>query len=167
MHDEMLFVDEVETRPDAGGPPWLLLIVDDDASVHEVTRLGLAGFSFDGRGVDFLSAYSARQAAEILRQRSDVAVILLDVVMESEMAGLDLVNDIRSDLNNRDVRIVLRTGQAGHLSEYEVLRDYDINDYRVKSELTRQKLVSACLIALRGYRDVCRARDTGSVPSVC
>lgn len=153
MDDDLMFDDGPEAlAPQAA--PWVILVVDDEPSVHDVTRLVLGIFSFEGRTVELLHAYSGEEAAEILQRRPDTAVVLLDVVMETETAGLDLVDRVRRELNNRRVRIVLRTGQASRLSEIEMLRRYEINDYRQKTELTSQKLCSVCVLALRGYRDV-------------
>lgn len=140
-------------------PPWKVLIVDDEPEVHEVTRLVLGTFRFAERGLQFLSAFSAAQAREILAAHEDVAVLLLDVVMESEQAGLGLVRTIREDLHNPFVRIVLRTGQAGQAPEHEVIAAYDINDYKEKTELTASRLATTMYSALRAYRDM-RAIET-------
>ncbi len=110
--------------------PWFLLIVEDDASVHQATRFALDGFAFEGRGLRILSAYSGAEARALIAQEPDIAVILLDVVMESEDMGLELVRWIRGELGNDRVRIVLRTGQPGYAPVLQAVRDYDINDYR-------------------------------------
>jgi len=133
---------------------WKIMIVDDDYEVHAVTKLVLDGFSFEGRRLAFLSAYSAQEAKELLRQNPDVAVILLDVVMEGDDAGLRLVRYIREELKNSLVRIVLRTGQPGHAPETKVIVEYDINDYKEKTELTAQKLFTTIVSSLRGFRDL-------------
>jgi CheY-like chemotaxis protein len=91
------------------GSPWRVLIVDDDESVHSISRVVLSDVRFQGRGVEILSAYSGRQAAAILRQSNDVAVVLLDVVMEDDDAGLKLVREIREEMHNTRLRI---TGSA-------------------------------------------------------
>ena len=104
--------------------PWKVLIVDDEPEVHAVTRLVLGGFRFEGIRLDFLSAHSAAEARSLLRRHPDIAVLLLDVVMESEQAGLELVRDVREELANPFVRIVLRTGQAGQAPEHEVIAAY-------------------------------------------
>jgi response regulator RpfG family c-di-GMP phosphodiesterase len=135
-------------------PPWKVLIVDDEPEVHDVTRLVLSGFRFEHRPLAFLSATSGAQAREILRLNPDVAVMLLDVVMEHERAGLEIVRFVREELGNRFVRIVLRTGQPGQAPEHEVITNYDINDYKEKTELTSQKLSTMMFAALRGYRDI-------------
>ena len=155
VDDDIVFLEDGETSAvPSTESPWVVLVVDDEPQVHEVTRLGLTGFEFESRPLFFLHAYSAAEAEHILEQRSDIAVILLDVVMETETAGLDLAERIRERLSNHRTRIVIRTGQASTFTEVEVLRQYDVNDFRVKNDLTLHKLVSALLIALRGYRDI-------------
>lgn len=138
----------------AEGPPWKVLIVDDEPEVHDVTRLVLGSFRFAERPLVLISAYSSREAERLLTEHGDTAVVLLDVVMETEQAGLDLVRTIRGQLGNRFVRIVLRTGQPGQAPEHEVIAAYDINDYKEKTELTSQKLATALYTALRAYRDM-------------
>ncbi len=134
--------------------PWRVLIVDDDMEVHTVTRLILAKTVFKQRRIELLSAYSAAQARQILQTEPGIAVILLDVVMETEDAGLLLVHTIRHDLDNKAVRIILRTGQPGQAPEEQVIIDYDINDYKAKSELTSQKLFTTVIAGLRAYETI-------------
>lgn len=152
--DELLFAEEREPVHARERPGWKLLIVDDEVEVHVITKMVLEGLSFSGKGLTFLSAYSAAQAREILREHGDVAVILLDVVMETGQAGLELVEFIRLELGNRCVRIILRTGQPGQAPEREVITRYDINDYKHKTELTAQKLFSTVTTAIRSFRDL-------------
>ncbi|HTD28953.1 MAG TPA: DUF3369 domain-containing protein [Xanthomonadaceae bacterium] len=134
--------------------PWKLLIVDDEEEVHVVTRLVLSDFLFEGRDLEFLHAYSAKEAKAVLARHPDVALMLVDVVMETDHAGLDLVRYIRAEVGNRFVRIVLRTGQPGQAPEHQVIRDFDINDYKEKTELTSRKLSTLLYAALRAYRDI-------------
>lgn len=160
MSDDFLFADDdpaapVDAATEAEPPaPWIVLIVDDDVAIHATTKMVLRGFRFEGRTVEFLSAASAAEARAILHRTPGVAAILLDVVMESDDAGLQLVRYIRNDLNNRKVRIILRTGQPGQAPEREVIVNYDINDYKAKSELTSQKLFTATVAALRSYQHI-------------
>lgn len=162
MSDEFLFADEEEvasrTAGDAAraddGPPWKILVVDDDAEVHAVTRLALAKLRFAGRGVTLLGAHSAREAANVLAAETDIALVLLDVVMETDDAGLRLVRRIRDEFGNHAVRIILRTGQPGQAPEENVIVDYDINDYKAKTELTTQKLFTTVIAALRAYAHI-------------
>lgn len=134
--------------------PWKVLIVDDEPEVHGVTRMVLEGFIFSGAELEMIDAYSGEEAKRILSKEPDTAVVLLDVVMESPHAGLDVVRFVRKELDNRLVRIILRTGQPGQAPERDVLNGYDINDYKLKTELTSQKLSTAMTTALRAYRDM-------------
>jgi diguanylate cyclase (GGDEF)-like protein len=138
---------------------WKILIVDDEPSVHQVTRLALQDFRFAGRELLFLGAYSASEAISLLTEHPDVALILLDVVMETPDAGLKLVREVRETLGNRAVRIIMRTGQPGQAPERRVVAEYDINDYKEKTELTATKLFTTVFSALRAYRDI-RALET-------
>ncbi|CAA0087168.1 3'3'-cGAMP-specific phosphodiesterase 2 [Zhongshania aliphaticivorans] len=155
LNDSLSLADELATNSvGVNTKPWKLLIVDDEEVVHAVTHLALDGFQLGGRTLEFISAYSGLEAQEILQGQDDIAIILLDVVMETDRAGLDLVHYIRRELNNKFVRIILRTGQSGQSPEQEVITQYDINDYKEKTELTRQKLFSTVYTSLRSYEDI-------------
>jgi two-component system, sensor histidine kinase and response regulator len=133
------------------GRTWRILIVDDEKDIHTVTRLALKSFRFRGKRLEIFSAYSAAEGFEFMAREPDIALVLLDVVMESETAGLGLVQRIRQDLQNSMVRIVLRTGQPGVAREKNVIFEYDINDYKAKTELTSQRLFTTVLLSLKAY----------------
>jgi len=135
--------------------PWWVLIVDDDESIHQITSLVLRGFSFEGRPVQLLHAYSAKDARRMLEQQQNIAVAIVDVVMETNHAGLDLIKAIRGELQQHQIRLILRTGQPGEAPEESVIRDYDINDYKNKTEVTAIKLKTLLYSSLRSYRDIC------------
>jgi len=139
---------------------WRVLVVDDDDDVHAVTRMVLSKMQFKGRGIELLTAYSGVEARKILERERDIAVILLDVVMESDDAGLRLIKVIRDEIGNQSVRIVLRTGQPGQAPEESVIIDYDINDYKAKSELTSQKLFTTVIAALRSFETIISLEKT-------
>ena len=148
--------------PSAGNGVWKVLVVDDEPEVHEITRITLRGFVFDNREVRLFSAYSGREAKEVLARESDIAMILLDVVMEADDTGLALVRYVRDTLKNNAVRIVLRTGQPGKAPEQQVIAEYDINDYKTKPEFTAQKLftsITACLRAYQNLKTIERSRE--------
>jgi len=157
--DDLLLFDD--TTDDAPTPqlyqlnePWKILIVDDEPEVHQVTMLALQRLTYSGRELSFLSAYSAQEAETKLAAYPDIAIALLDVVMETNQAGLSLVRYIRETLGNRTIRIILRTGQPGEAPEEAIIRQYDINDYKTKTELTRQKLCTSILVSLRTYEQL-------------
>lgn len=151
------FADETTTdSADEGIEPraWKLLIVDDDPEVHSISNMVLRNIEFEGSRIELISAYSALEGRKKIETHPDLSVILLDVVMETPSAGLDLVKHIRQVLHNRFVRIILRTGQPGQAPERSVVIDYDINDYKEKTDLTADKLITSVLSALRAYRDI-------------
>ena len=149
-HTAMLTQESAKTAKNT----WKVLIVDDEEEIHVVTRLALHDFSFGGRHLEFVSAYSGAQARQMIQDNPDTAIILLDVVMETDAAGLDVARFIRQELGNHFVRIILRTGQPGLAPERRVLKVYDINDYRAKTELTQDRLFSVIYTALSSYRDL-------------
>jgi len=138
----------------ATGPAWQVLIVDDDDDVHHATQLALRDLSIEGRPIALLHAHSGQEARTMIEANDDLAVVLLDVVMESPDAGLQLVREVRQVLHREAVRIILRTGQPGYAPELDTIRHYDINDYRTKSELTRVRLFTSLTVAVRVYRQM-------------
>jgi response regulator RpfG family c-di-GMP phosphodiesterase len=157
-----LFADQRSSSPlDSSVPtskvvkPWRVLLVDDDEQMHQITHLALMGFRFQNRPLELLSAYSGIEAQEIVAKEDDLALILIDVVMETEYAGLDLVKFIRESCGNSMSRLVLRTGQAGQAPEDKVIQEYEIDDYKEKTDLTTQKLRTLLYSMLRAYRDLC------------
>ncbi|MGY8869749.1 MAG: two-component system response regulator [Pseudomonadales bacterium] len=139
---------------------WTILIVDDEPTVHQVTRFALKDTEVLGRKLNMIHASSTRQAKELLRENPDIALVLLDVVMESHDAGLKLVHHIRESMNNTSVRIVLRTGQPGYAPEREVMVNYDINDYKEKAELTASRLFTTIVAGIRTYQDIVTLKRT-------
>ena len=152
--DELIFAeeDEVEEKPIEAS--WKILIVDDEIEIHNITKLALKEFTFENKLIKFISAYSGKEAKEMIQAHPDIALILLDVVMETEEAGLEVVKYIRDILDNQIVRIILRTGQPGQVPEDVVIVSYDINDYKTKTELTNKKLFTTVVTALRAFRSL-------------
>ena len=149
-------------RPTTNTTPWRILVVDDEEGIHGITRMIFRGYQFENRPIELISALSGQEAREILNNSSDIALILLDVVMESDNEGLRLVDYVRNTLGNHDIRIILRTGHPGFAPETEVIVDYDINDYLSKAELSASRLLTSVVVALRSFRDIetARIRDT-------
>jgi len=148
--------EEPNLSPTLATTTWKVLIVDDDDEVHKVTQLCLLDFSFEEKGIEFINAYSGDEAKKILSERNDIALVLLDVVMESDDSGLKVSKYIRNELENHFTRVVLRTGQPGFAPINDVMQDYDIDGYLAKTEITKHKLNHTCYIALRSYRDLTR-----------
>ena len=166
MRDENMMMDEVHFAEESPAPSsethgsWKIMIVDDDDFVHKVTELTLGDYRYQNTPVEYLHAYSATEARELLHRHPDTAVILLDVVMETENAGLEFARYVRREACNSFVRIILRTGQPGQAPERKVITEYDINDYKHKAELSEQRLFTAITAAIRSYNDL-RTIDHG------
>src|SRR5215510_3319340 len=158
--DIVHLIDDPGDRPPEQGPRWKIAVIDDEPAVHDGTRFALSDYRLNGQGLEILSAYSAAEGRDLMRAHPDVAVVLLDVIMESDTAGLGLVEFIRKELKNETVRIILRTGQPGQAPERRVIVDYDINDYKAKTELTADKLFTALTAALRSYQQLQRMVET-------
>ncbi len=157
--DLIVFADDEDVSDAVCAPEdeehkWRILIVDDDEDVHVVTAAVLRDIRFDNRGLQITSCYSGTSACAFLDANPDVSIILLDVVMETDDAGLRVVRHVRQTLENRKVRIILRTGQPGQAPEKDVIVGYDINDYKSKTGLTAQKLFTTIIAALRSYSDI-------------
>ncbi|SMF69675.1 Signal transduction histidine kinase [Azospirillum oryzae] len=167
--DEILFADEEADGAAAGhgavaaaraaivdpaAAPWPILVVDDESDVHSMTGLLLADVTFQRRRLNLISCFTAADARNVLEHRRDIAVILLDVVMEEDDSGLKLVRWIRDELGNRDIRIILRTGQPGQAPQRDVIVDYDINDYKPKADLSAESLFTAVIAALRAFDQI-------------
>ncbi|TFW17497.1 putative bifunctional diguanylate cyclase/phosphodiesterase [Duganella callida] len=160
--DDLVFLDEHPAPTSTAGARnvWRVMIIDDDEDVHSTTTFALGNLDMQHRPLEFVHAYSASQARELLQHEPEIAVILLDVVMEQDDAGLHLVRYIRETLKLHDVRIILRTGQPGYAPEIDAIRDFDINDYKTKSELTRIKLFTTVTAAIRSYEQIRKINDS-------
>jgi response regulator RpfG family c-di-GMP phosphodiesterase len=152
--EEVHFADETPLQKSESEELWKVMIVDDDDFVHKVTELTLGDYHYQNAPVRYLHAYSGAEARALLREHPDTAVILLDVVMETENAGLEFARHVRQVANNSFVRIILRTGQPGQAPERKIITEYDINDYKHKAELSEQRLFTAITAAIRSYRDL-------------
>ena len=151
IEDEVAPVGAPQAGTSPAAPPWRVLIVDDDVDVHVVTKFSLSNVCFLGRRLSFLHAYSGEEALNTLRNTPDIALVLLDVIMETSDAGLNVARQIRDVLHNQLVRIVLRTGQPGQALEHSIILDYDINDFWCKTDLTTRKLFTTVISSLRAY----------------
>lgn len=150
---------EVIKKEENGKDYWNVLVVDDEEDIHSVTRLSLKGFVHLDKEIKFFHAYSGVEAKAILKENHDIALILLDVVMETNHAGLEVVKYVRSELNNNLTQIVLRTGYPGQAPEREVIVTYEINDYKTKTELTAFKLFTVTLASIRAYNSLMQLDD--------
>lgn len=159
--DVLHLIDDTGTASeDSNARKWKIAVIDDDPAVHDGTRFALSDYSLNGQSLEILSAYSAAEGRKLMAEHGDIAAVLLDVIMETDVAGLELVEFIRNEIRNETVRIILRTGQPGQAPERRVIVQYDINDYKAKTELTADKLFTSLTAALRSYQQLERMVQT-------
>ena len=161
-NDDFLFIDnsDKQVNYDVGnGETWKVLIVDDDPKIHSVTELALADLVVLDRKLEYLHACSGQEACQVIADNTDIALVLLNVVMETDNAGLNVVKYIREQLSRQDIRIVLIAGQADYAPEENVIKDYDINDYKTTNELTRRQLITTVYAAIRSYQQINRVNE--------
>jgi len=143
-----------------------VVLVDDEPDVHEITRLALRNLRIYGLPVRLLSAASKAEGIELLNSLTlglaDISmaqVAIIDVVMETDHAGLELCAHIREVMKNRSMQLYVRTGQPGVAPERSVIDRYDIQGYLAKSEATEDKLYTLVKAGVRQswYTAVSRA----------
>ena len=152
--DDLEFAEESSGGQEIAEDKWKVLIVDDELEVHKMTQMVLQDFVFDGKSLEFLVAASGQEANNILENTQDIGLVLLDVVMEDDHAGLKVVDYTRKTLGNQLVRILLKTGQPGVAPEKETIDNYDIDNYLPKAELSSQRFYTAVRTALRAYKEL-------------
>ena len=128
------------------------MVVDDDEEVHLVTKILLRNLTIDGDPVTLSHCYSSEEAWQWFLDHPDTAVMLLDIVMETESAGIELVRRIRTSYPDHPLRIIVRTGQPGMLNPKELVETLDINDYRTKTELSNISLYTTIVTNVRMYK---------------
>jgi len=152
--DLVPFAEDAPTPVAEEREPWRVLVVDDDEEVHLVTRLTLRALEVEGRPVSLHSAKSRAEAQEVFASGPPFAVALVDVVMESATAGLDLLRWVRRDLRECATRLLVRTGHPGLLEESRIAEEYDIHDYLPKAETSGRSLSARTAGAIRAWRDL-------------
>jgi len=130
-----------------------VLLVDDEQGLLNSLRKYLVNTKEIFSGEQILTASSKAEAIQQLEKNEDIDIIILDVVMETKIAGLDVVEYLRKTLSRATTQIILHTGQAGDFGEIgqegeELMRKYWIN-YFVNKSGNPDKLLSAIYSAIR------------------
>ena len=134
-----------------------VLLVDDEPDVLSVSKLAMRNFEVFGMPITIYTAQSKAEAIELIHSKFSVEaqpgallnLAFIDVVMETDTAGLELCDYIRNTLKNKFTQIYIRTGQPGVAPEREVVDRYDINGYFTKVETTPDKLYSLVKSGIR------------------
>lgn len=148
--------EEEEVVIEKSKSTYKIIVSDDDEEVHTITKLVLDDIKFEGHDLEIYSAFNEKETIELLKKHPNTAILFQDVVMDTHDTGLKIVDYLRKDLKNFITRVILRTGQPGEAPEDRIVIDYDINDYRLKTEMTHQRMITSVYEALRSYRDIVR-----------
>jgi len=132
---------------------WKVLIVDDEEFIHDNLEINLRDMEYEHKKVEFLHAFTAKNAKEIIKNNNEIAVIILDVMMEEDSAGLNFAKFVRAEVKNNDVRILLHTGQPGIAPKKEVANNYEIDAYLDKNVADNDDSYAAVRFALRAYKE--------------
>lgn len=133
--------------------PWKILVVDDEQIIHDSIEINIQDLTHNDRPVELIHAYSQKEAQQILGQTPDIAVVILDVMMERDDAGLDFVKFVREEVKNRDTRILLHTGQPGIAPKRKVSEEYIIDGYLDKNSADSDDVYAAVQVTLRAYEE--------------
>lgn len=136
-----------ESLPDR----WQVLIVDDDPNGHVMPQRALNELTFRRRKVEVIDAFSTGEALKKLEENADIAVAVVDIILQTEDEGLRLVRTIREEMGNRLIRIILRSGEERKFPESRLIIDYDINGYTGRSEDSAKQFLISIITAFRSY----------------
>ena len=132
-----------------------ILLVDDEPDVLSISKLAMRNFTALDLPLNIQTATSKAETIELLNQEQSpyyqLAVAFIDVVMETDTAGLELCQYIREVMKNRRSQLYIRTGQPGIAPERAVIDKYDISGYFTKAEMTEDKLYSLVKSGVRQF----------------
>lgn len=154
-----LFKEDKDEAYNIQNGVWKILIADDDNFIHRMIKEMNQDIKFENKRIEFYSAYTSQEAIDILEENQDMALVLIDVFLEEQNSGLRLVEYIREEIKNSDIRIVLMTGKGSMILQEKAILNYDINGYENKSELFSKKMNTVILSTLRSFRDINKIKN--------
>jgi len=151
MNDTLIFSPEDNDLTAEATNPWNILVIDDDMQVHAMTRLALKNVKIFDRGLKIWHAYSGAEGIALLKEMTEIDLVLLDMVMETHDAGLEVARWLREDADRCDRPVViLRTGQPGLLADKDVLTNGHIDGMIEKTCVTYHNLINLLTRMLPG-----------------
>jgi signal transduction histidine kinase len=130
---------------------WKVLITDDQELIHVMIKHYLSDYQYQGAGLQFVDAFTGKEAMKILKEQSDIAVIVLDVMLEEADMGFKVVQYIRETLNNKLVKIIMLTGKLDFDNAQNFFMKYDIDMFCPKHDL--DKIFFMITSTLRAYNN--------------
>ena len=156
--DALVFAEEGVYVSVPAQNPWRILIVDDDSTVHDTTKIALGRKIIEGRKLKFDSAYSGKEALQIILGRKEDPLpdlVLMDVVMDTPQDGIDTVHALRKELEQKDIPyVIIRSGQIGdNAGLYDLRNDVDIDLVIEKARLTSSLLLEHVSTGLKAAQE--------------
>jgi CheY-like chemotaxis protein len=133
---------------------WNVLIVDDEPDIHEISELSLKRETVFGAKLKLHHAKSAKEARDFFEYddaAAALAVAFIDVVMETDDAGLQLCKYIREERGEHVTQLILRTGQPGKAPPRQIIDDHNVSGYMTKIEATPDRLYMVLKTAIQQY----------------
>ena len=112
-NDLLTFSDEPETRETEHQSSWLILIIDDEPSVHDATRLALRGIIIEGRPLTFLHAFTAAEARAILARGPVAQTRFIPLLYGLRIARRNAGTHLRPALLQQGVAAAMVAVQVG------------------------------------------------------
>lgn len=138
-----------------------VLIVDDEPDIHAAIKMSIKHETVLGCPLNILSAHSKAEAMSLMKSfDGEISLIFLDVIMETENAGFELLAEIRQSNDFPQPQVAMVTGQAGLTSELDATRTYEINAYLPKSDLTPYRLINILNTLIRSYVTIQQLEET-------
>ncbi|RCX17624.1 two-component system chemotaxis sensor kinase CheA [Anaerobacterium chartisolvens] len=140
-----------------GPHKWTIMIADEDRDIHKAVKSSLQEFVFEGIPLEFLSAFSVAEAANLFKERLYIAIAFIHKSIGGTDKGIDLVRLIREELGDKAAGIILRI-EPGEDVEEGFITEYCVSDCKEKSELVRKKLFTAVSSLLNAYKGSMRLK---------
>ncbi len=131
---------------------WKILIVDDEQDIHKIIKMIFDNHKIDDMNLEIFSACNSDEAIFLLKENSDIAVALVDIVMETEDAGINCVRRIRNELKNDKIRLILKTGYPSQIPGPEILEAFDISMFKQETDLTTQIIIEMICTSIKEFQ---------------
>ena len=144
---------------------WKVLLADDDPIFHKIGHAKLDGVEFDGHQIETFNSDDYKSSCLFLQENPDTALVVLDIHMDEASTGFKIIDFVRNDLNNSELRILLYTGDSNIESEESMLDSYAVSGYLSKTDPAPEQLLTKVKLALRSYSDIRKVKKLGQTNS--
>lgn len=112
----------------SGRKPIVILLVEDDSILQD-----LYFDRFSRSGFDVLQAFDGMQALELIEQRADITIVLLDIMLP-KLSGFDVLAQVRQNPVHKNLPIVVVSALSDIDDQARALQ-LGANEYITKGEV--------------------------------